>query len=363
MNKKISFVIGGLRGGGAEQVCVTLANALVSRGYKLELVVLNLNDQVRKNELSSDVKLIDLNVQHTRSSFFKLFEYLIKSRPNTVLVFNRQLAVVLAMIRYVTKLKFLLISRNIIFLSLAESKKRGIWHGFIVKNIIKKFYALSDVFIAQSSSMERDLVKYLSLDSNKVITINNPISDKFTNMSLIDNQTEVEDYILCVGRLESQKSFHYAIESFAKIIVNYPNLKLKIIGQGSQFNQLVLLSKSLGIDNKVEFLGFKSDMVNYYKHAKLTLLTSEYEGFPNVLIESIALGTPVVSFDCCSGPSEIIENGVNGYLVRYQDKNHLVECIDKAINKRWNSNDIMKTSDKYRLDFIVDKYESILLRY
>lgn len=366
MRKSITFIIGGLRGGGAEKVCVTLANGLVNQGYSVDLVVLSLNGAVREKELASEVNLINLDVKHTRYSAVAISRYLKQAKPKIVLSFNRQISVMLGLIRSIMRLKFTLISRNIIFLSIAESKKKGLWHGFIVKHLIKKFYALSDYFIAQSSAMKVDLIDYLGVEASRVEVINNPVCQivanyqKQVSLGTIVNEASIEDYLLCVGRLEEQKAFHYAIEAFSKVAPRYPELRLKIVGQGGLESELKKCAAKFNVLKRVDFEGFQGDMIPYYANAKATLLTSLFEGFPNVLVESITLGTPVVSFDCPSGPSEIIEDGINGYLVGYQDVNALAEkislvCDGSIIRKKTQS-----TSERYTIEKILQSYQSLI---
>lgn len=358
MSRKITLLIGGLRGGGAEKVCVTLANGLAERGYKVELVVLSLNGAMRDKELSSKVNLINLGVVHARHSVLALWRYLRLAHPNTVLSFNRQISVVVGLLRKFTGLNFKLISRNIIFLSIAESSKKGLWHGFISKYLIKKFYALSDLIIAQSFAMKDDLITYLRLPEHRVLVIHNPVSQEVYDFALTHklNDIKKKEYILCVGRLEEQKAFHYAINAFASIAHGYPEFRLKIVGKGSLEHQLKEQVNTLGVADRVDFEGYQTDMIPYYLHARTTLLTSLYEGFPNVLVESIALGTPVVAFDCPSGPSEIVQDSINGFLVPLEDEVKLKDAIIKTLDADWPYETVIETTEPFQLDVIMSKY-------
>ncbi|MEA2018417.1 MAG: glycosyltransferase [Campylobacterota bacterium] len=363
MKHKITFIINNLKGGGAEKVCITLANGLVKRGFDIDLVVLGLKGSVREAELSKDVKLINLEVHNTRKSVFALKKYIKQEKPTTILSFNRQISIVLGLVRTIFKFKFKLISRNIIFLSVAESHKKGLWHGVVSSFLVKKFYSLSDCIIAQSIDMGKDLQDYLKMDDSKIVVINNPINreiEKFVNMK---NEFKIEkkNYFLCVGRLENQKAFHYAINAFYVVLKKYPLLKLKIVGSGSLEDELKNLVKKLGIERNIDFEGFQSEMIPYYLFANATILTSLFEGFPNVLTESIALGTPVVSFDCPSGPNEIVQDGLNGYLVKYKDTNHLISCMELALNNEWDYTKLIHSVDCYSSNKILNEYEKLLL--
>ena len=364
MNSKIIFVINSLRGGGAERVCVSLANGLVKRGFKVELVVLGLKDSIRKEELLPEIKLVDFNVHNARKSVPAFIEYIKQNRPKVILSFNREISIILIVLRMLFRFDFKLISRNINFFSLEKNHKEGLWHGVIVNYLVKKFYSLSDYIIAQSTDMGEDIKSYLKIESNKVRVINNPINGEIENyMRKIRNSTikaKKEDYFLCVGRLEEQKAFHYTIDAFARIHKNYPTMRLKIVGKGVLKNELKEQVNRLGLEKNVDFEGFQSNTIPYFVSAKIVLLTSLYEGFPNVLVEAIALGTPVVSFDSPSGPSEIIENGVNGYLVNYQDNEHLEKCMEMALNKHWDYKKLVDSVSCYSSENILSQYEKVL---
>ena len=119
----------------------------------------------------------------------------------------------------------------------------------------------------------------------------------------------------------------------------------------------------MGIADRVDFEGFQKDVNSYYVYAKATLLTSLYEGFPNCLIESIVLGTPVVSFDCQSGPNEIIKNGINGYLVKYKDINDLKKQLHSVISHNFNIKKMRLTVEKHHINNIIKNYEGILAEF
>lgn len=362
MNKKISLVIGGLRGGGAERVCVTLANGLVENGYDVDLVVLSLKDAVMQEDLSKQVNLVDLKVEHARNSFYVLLKYLRYKKPGIILSFNSEISVILGMLRLIFRLKYRLVSRCINYMSQVASSKSGLWYGVIAGLLIKKLYVLSDAYIVQTRDMANDLIHYTRLDKSKITVINNPISERIEAYSEQYDLRRIikADYLICVGRLEKQKAFHYAIEAFAKVAERYPTLKLKLVGKGSLEWELKEQAAMQNLTGIIEFEGYQADIIPYYLQARATVLTSLFEGFPNVLAESIALGTPVVAFDCPSGPDEIIVDGVNGYLVRYQDLEHLVECLQKVLNNQLDISKVMKSADRFKSERIVQKYIKVL---
>lgn len=232
---------------------------------------------------------------------------------------------------------------------------------YLYRCLVDYFYKKADHFINQCNGMRDDLLSLYDINKDKVSVIYNPVNHVVEQYvrDFDFNSVQKENYLLCIGRLENQKAFHYAIEAFSNIVIDYPNLRLKIVGQGGLELELRNLASKLGINNKVDFEGFQSDIIPYYLKARIVLLSSLYEGFPNVLIESIALGTPVVAFDCPSGPKEIIIDDVNGYLVKYLCAEHFLDSIRKALNKKWIPEVISLTSEKYKVDNVIINYENV----
>lgn len=358
-SKKITFLISSLAGGGAEGVCVNVANSLAKNGWQVGLVVLHLNNADYLDRVSEKVNLVDLKANNARYAFNSIKRYINKNKTEKIVVFNYELAVILVLIRKLSLLKFEIIARNINTLSQKRQTKGNWWHSYIVKPMIDRFYCQVDHVINQCKAMEQDLISVFPQLKGKTSVIYNPVASHVEAYAqAVDfEQIEKQDYLLCVGRLEEQKAFHYAIEAFSKVSKNFPTLRLKIVGQGSLEQQLKQQAKDLGVAEKIDFEGFQKDIIPYYLHAKATLLTSLYEGFPNVLIESITLGTPVIAFDCPSGPSEIIEEGVNGYLVKYKDKVSLEDKLNLLLIDKSMKDGVRGSALIYKVESIINDYE------
>ncbi len=353
-----------LRGGGAQRVCVNIANGLIELGWKVDLVILNLNDQNYLDQLSKKVNLVELNVNHVRYSPVSLLKYIYKKKPNLFLVFNYELTVILILLRKLLNLKFKIITRNISTLSQKkiELKKTNFWVRNIVSYLIDNFYHKSDHIVNQCYAMNKDMVKLNPNTKKNSSVIYNPLANHILEFVKRNDIKKIKkkDYLLCIGSLKKPNAFHYAIEGFAGIIDKFPNLRLKIVGKGNLEKELKHITKNFGIARHVDFEGFQKNIIPYYLYARATVLTSLYEGFPNVLIESIALGTPVVSFDCPSGPNEIITEGVNGHLVKYKDIKDLEIQIIKVMTNKYSVEKMFATIDKYNPKVIIQYYEKLL---
>lgn len=361
-NKQCTLLISTLGGGGAEGVCITLANGLSNKGWNVDLVVLNLSDSVNLQKISNEVNLINLNVAKARESFVSLKKYLCHKAPDKILVFNYELTIILVVLRLLYRFSFKLIARNINTFSQNVLQEPSSIKDLILKFSLLLLYKKADFVINQSYGMQTDLLSYFPSFTDRCRVIHNPIAQIFEDFPTdVLCATKISPrYILCVGRLETQKAFHEAVAAFASVQGKFPDLRLKFVGKGSLETALKLQVKSLGLESKVDFLGYQGDMVRHYKNASLTLLTSLYEGFPNVLVESISVGTPVVSLDCQSGPSEIIKSGVNGVLV--SSKEFLADAIFEVLtNPRYNDTvAIKKTAHVYSRIEILGQYEDVL---
>ena len=208
-----------------------------------------------------------------------------------------------------------------------ELKSLGAYK-YIYKLLTKYLYQKADKIIVISNSIRNDLIKHLSINSKKIETIYNPI-----NIDVVSNKANEEIknnkyksifdnlVIVTVGRLAEQKGQWHLIRVFSQLIKKRPDLKLLIIGDGPLRRQLVTYSISLGLetycsqnaDNEnlklfnVFFIGFEKNPYQFIKHSTVFTFPSLYEGFGNVITESMACGTPVIAADCESGPREILQ--------------------------------------------------------
>ncbi len=163
----------------------------------------------------------------------------------------------------------------------------------------------------------------------KVFQIYNPID--LLAISTLKNDYEIADgkYILAVGRMnEGVKQFDKLIEAYSKSVLPNKNIKLVLLGAGQNRPKYEAIAKRLNLEDKIIFKGFLENPFPYYQSALFTVLASKNEGFPNVILESFAVGTPVISFDCFSGPNEIIVDRQNGLLVSNQDFGQLVVAMN-----------------------------------
>ncbi len=224
-------------------------------------------------------------------------------------------------------------------------------HNFIYKNTIQTIHSHKLTSYFPKNKLLAKLLYYKSL---KLVSVSKEIEGKVTNdygfknitqiynpidLELIESNNEINpidfEYILGVGSMNKNiKQFDHLIECYSNSILPQNNIKLIILGDGKLKENWILLAKKLGQEQNIIFKGNIENPFSYYKQAFLTCLTSKYEGLPMVLLESLASGTPVVAYDCHSGPSEIIQHNQNGLLVENQNKTAFIEALNSMIEDK-----------------------------
>ncbi|WP_175640164.1 glycosyltransferase [Metabacillus schmidteae] len=197
-----------------------------------------------------------------------------------------------------------------------ENKTWGFF-GKIYDVLIKLFYSKPDHLVAISNVMKEDFIENYNLKKD-IDVIYNPhkINDIIERSNEPLNSSEKELFknkktLINVGRLTYAKGHWHLIRVLAELKKSEPNIQLLILGQGEMEEDLKKLSEKLNIQDSIQFLGFQQNPYKFIKHSDAFVMSSLFEGFPNVLIESLACNTPIISTDCKSGPREIIDKDKN----------------------------------------------------
>lgn len=239
--------------------------------------------------------------------------------------------------------------------------------------ILPRFlYKVADAYIAVSDGVRNDLIEHYGLSASKIVTIYNGIDVETVrrhSVEPLENKLEcllAQDgnyKIVTVGRLSAPKGYAYLLKAF-QIVVSHVPCRLVLIGEGELGVELKLLAKDLGIADKVLFLGWQKNPFNIMASCDLFVMSSGWEAFPNVLIEAMATGLPIVSTDCPTGPSEALDHGKYGVLVPVNDPLALADSIVKILK-----NDSLMTSlresgpnraRKFDIRDMITSYEKLL---
>ncbi|MCF7949361.1 MAG: glycosyltransferase, partial [Spirochaetia bacterium] len=328
------ILIHSLRGGGAGRVCVFLANGLASRGWDVTVAVNLPEGQRWLEKFDSRVTVEQLGSRHARRALFPLVKLVRSMRPTVVLSFNYQLAVLLPFVRSLSGIPFKAVGRTVVALSEA-ARYRSFWQRKIVMPFVRRRYRHLDLVIAQAEAMRQDLLHRFSLRDDQLVVINNPseIPDKAEQQESEMVQDTRPPRLLYLGRFKPQKQPRLLLDLVEKLRgrEGFEDARLIAAGEGPLLEQFMKELRARGLEDAVDYRGYSDDIEALFAEADLTVLVSRYEGFPNVLVESIARGVPVLSFDCPSGPADIILEGVNGRLVAMNDMESLVAAAAELL--------------------------------
>lgn len=360
----IAFYLPNLAGGGVQRIVLKIASALSEQGYTVDLVVgepsgelsFLLKDRFhlhalkaspyltsRLAALRADPSLAWLAPQLVFSRYLNLSwlpdlaRYLVARRPAVLFAATPPLNILAVLARRLAKVPVRLVisERSHFSVDVPKLKRRA-------RRLIpamRRAYLQADKIIAVSHGVAEDLVQTLGISSQAIEVVYNPVvsSDWEQRLSeLIDHPwfgAQEIPVVIAVGRLARQKDYPTLLRAFAKLRASRP-VRLAILGSGNAKvkTRLEALAKDLNVADWVAFLGFQPNPLPYIARANLLVLSSRWEGLPNVLIEALACGTPVVSTDCPSGPAEILENGRYGRLVPVGDVDALARAMAEVLD-------------------------------
>ncbi|WP_427162756.1 glycosyltransferase [Aliinostoc sp. HNIBRCY26] len=323
-----------LVGGGAERVMVNLANTLTEQNFKVDLVLSHVAGPYL-SQVSPKVQIVDLKAPKLPLSLPKLVGYLRQKQPLNLLSALHYPCEVAIWAKYLSGVSTQVIVSERNTLS-QEAKYSPEITARLTPLAARLFYPFADKVVAISQGVADDLSQITKIPHERIQVIYNPVitqdilrkaQEPITHPWFQPGQLPV---VLSVGRLMQQKDFPTLIRAFARVLKVRP-ARLVILGSGRERSHLDQLVRELGLQDHVAMLGFQKNPYTYMAKASVFALSSAWEGFGNVLVEAMALGTPVVSTDCPSGPAEILNHGKYGLLVPVGDDAAMAEAIVKAL--------------------------------
>lgn len=342
-----------MRGGGAERVVSTLLQHLDSDRFALSLALITKEGKFLE-EIPPHVEIIDLDAKRVRNSIVKIIKTIHTVEPDIVFSTLGHLNLMISILRPLFSKKIVFIGRESNTVSVINQLGK---HPKLFDFLYRTFYHRFDRIVAQAEYMKKDLVDNYQINSEKITVINNPVDiekiEKLSNESSDDLFDTNKINLLAVGRLAHQKGFDTLIEIMSVLDDRYA---LTILGEGPDEERLTQMIRDFDVADKVRLIGFKSNPYIYMQQADIFVLSSRFEGFPNVVLEANACGTPVVAFDCPGGTGEIILEGQNGYLARCQDKDDFVAKLSMIKKGMQVSPEFMH---RYAVSRIIAQYEKL----
>ncbi|MCG5502172.1 MULTISPECIES: glycosyltransferase [Ectothiorhodospira] len=363
INNKVAIFAPYFDNGGVERMLVNLACGLSKRGIPVDFIVNHSHSEFLK-DLTEPIKLIKLQEKNKIKIIKSFTKYIINTQPKAILSAKEDCDIIAThawkrsgkqsklYIRAVVNTTQQMMYRNII---------RRYWSAWISRTI----YRNADGIIAVSRGVADDIYKISKPNIERIHVAPNPVitSDLFKKaQEELDHPwltNHDKPVILGAGRLGRQKNFSMLISAFANARAKRP-MRLIILGDGRRRERLLKQAEELGIANDVFLPGFVKNPYAWISRADLFVLSSLWEGSPNVLTEAMALGIPVISTDCPSGPSELLGNGKYGMLIPINDIDYMSHAIINTLDKPIKAEDLQKAVENYTLENSVNNYMRIM---
>lgn len=330
----VALFLPSFAGGGAEQVMVDLAAAFERSGRRVHMVLVEADGPLLAR-VPEGVEIVDLAATRTAKAVVPLARYLRRQRPRVLLsTLGHANVVALLASRASPGTRVLVREANTVSRDVSASTLSG----RMLRLLMRWLYGSADAVVAPSHGVASDLRQRLGLSADKIVVIPNPVlTDRvWTGAKAAPDQTwfppPPAKVIVSVGRLTEQKGFDTLIRAFAEARSVVP-CHLVILGDGEHHDDLQRLARSLGVADQVVMPGFVANPFPFIANARAFVLSSRWEGLPNVLIQATALGVPIVSTDCESGPAEILDGGKLGRLVPVDDVPAMATAIVAALGE------------------------------
>lgn len=324
--RKICFFISTISNtGGTERVSTLIANELSNKGF--EVCFFNLIGKASTQfDLNSKIKIHTLNFQggSIRQNYlravWKLRNFVQKNQIDVVIDVDSILSVISvpALIGFSTQ--------HICWEHFNFKVNLGVRFRSLGRVLAAKFADNIVTLTKKDKSLWESSIKKIKAN---IVTIHNPSS--YGKIEMTPHKLNYK-VVLAVGRLTYQKGFDDLISTWANICKCNADWTLRIVGSGEDEKRLKEQAKQLNILDRIDFIPATKNIEQYYKTSTFYCMSSRFEGLPMVLIEAQAFGLPIVSFDCDCGPSDIIDDGVNGFLVKNRSLEGLEESLIKMMN-------------------------------
>tara|TARA_R110000868_G_scaffold232745_2_gene486320 strand:- start:6824 stop:7888 length:1065 start_codon:yes stop_codon:yes gene_type:complete len=350
IRRKIAFILPSLSAGGAERILSFLAQNVDKDCFDSQLLVIG--NKVDAAYGTHSTKTTFLNKKRVLFGIPSLIYFLRKSKPDLVLSSIAHLNTVFGLMApFFSNTKFIIREASVIS-EMGKFSNSSRLYGFLAKVAYKNI----DAVICQSNDMAIDFNNLYNIPANKITVINNPITEIFS-LKKKNNVRDIIKYIT-VGRLSKEKGHERLLEILAKL--EHP-FHYTIVGSGPEDEVINKKILDLGLRNFITHIPFTSEIGKILGEHDVFLQGSYVEGFPNAVLESCVVGTPVIAFNAPGGTKEIIKDGINGYLVANSDEftSRLLtfnkdkwepQSVRNSVINRFNTQEILKQYEKLLLN-------------
>jgi glycosyltransferase involved in cell wall biosynthesis len=359
---RVVLVVASLCGGGAERVMVTLSQHLDRKRFETHMAVASAKGPLL-GEVPPDVVVHDLKASRVRYCIPGLLRLIWQLRPAAILSTSVHVNVPLLAIRALLPRGTKIFVRE----NNTPSAEAGATGGLRWKKFLYHwFYGHANAVICQSEVMLDDLCEQFDVPRKKMVCIYNPVDGEQIRRLANDGPNPFigsGPHLVAGGRLEHAKGFDILLEAMVEVRRSIPLAQLSILGAGVLDQDLRHQCARLGLNAAITFAGFRSNPFPYYANADLFVLSSRYEGLPNVMLEAMTLHTPVVATDCPGGVREIVEGWPNCRLAPPEDASALAEAILASLRSKRQLAEPPPDCcfSQTMLSYAVGAYENLLL--
>ena len=366
MKRNLLFVIPNMVGGGAEKAMLLLLKYFDQTKFEITLILFNKLGEYL-DEVPGHIRIIDLQ-KRSKYDFprliWRLKRIIDHVKPVGILscmTYANIISIISGILSH---------SLNKIFIIHQIYPGAENFSSSFHKFIRNCLYLRAAHIVAVSEGIKKSFINDFAIKESRITVINNSI--EIDNINLLIHSPVEHPFleknrrfktVISAGRLEPQKNHALLLEAFSTLIGRIDS-RLIILGQGSLELTLRSMTKSLKIEDKVYFAGFQKNPYAWLSKSDLFVLSSDYEGFGNVIIEAMACGVPVIATDCPYGPAEIISDGINGLLVKVGDTEALVSQIEKVLSNpqlgKTLSDTAYQSIGRYDIKTIADEYAALL---
>ena len=358
----IAILLPDLRGGGAERVNIDLATEFVRAGHEVEFVLMRARGELL-SEAQENFAIVDLATPRARDVPVALSRYLRRRQPDALLAAMWPLSVIAPLAQRLSRHRCNVVVSEHGVLS-AQYRSWGGIHNAAMRFSMALGYRLADARVGVSGGVANDMSTLSKLNLRAFSVIHNPVPPRPEPDEATLQEADAlwsgarGRRVVTVGTMKPVKNHPLLLQAFA--ILDRQDARLLFVGDGSGRSELEGLAKQLGVADRVIFVGFQTDPTPFYATADLFVLSSNYEGFGNVIVEALSSVLPVVSTDCPSGPAEILENGRWGRLVPVGDASSLASAMDAALSAPTDPDALKRRAADFAPEIAARQYLDLL---
>ena len=362
MKETIALFVGSLEGGGAERAMLDVGRGLARRGFVVDLVLMRSSGPYLA-DVPDSVRVVDLDARGLLATLPALSNYLRRRRPGVLLSTMATCNVAALLARLQLRRGLRVVVRQASHFSTDYATRP--FRGRIALALERALWRFADAVVANSRAVADDLRRIAPAIAPRVRVIRNPVvwpdlparaDEPVDHPWLRDGEAPV---VLAAGRLHPVKDHATLLRAFA-LVAGGRDARLVVVGDGGERDRLLALARELGIAGKVDFPGFQRNPFAWMSRARVFVMSSIFEGAPNVVVQAKACGTTVVSTDCPGGAREMLGDGTWGALTPVGDHRAMAAAISAALDNPMPPGRLMERANDFSAESSIGAYEDVI---